>query len=138
MIPRRRGAEQTAVTYIALFISRRRRVAFPPDSETVAGELSGIRVRRRDLLEKRKALESELRELKRDLMDVEAERSGIHFRSYTMFNENTALAIRLSALRSPHPGTAGIDVDGVEYDRILDRYVFRTDRSSGTAVSLSK
>ena len=124
----RAGAKQAAATCLSLFVSRRRGIACPPSRDALMRELSLIMQQRKDALARKQIVERELCELKSELINVETERSGLHFKSYTLFSENTTFAIRLSALRSPYPGTAAEGINEREHDRILDRYVFRTDR----------
>ncbi len=130
MIAARHRALQTATEYLGLFVSRTRGMALPLSRQDLESELRSVRLLIRDVQERKKTVDAELRKLKIELMNVETERSALHFKSYTLFNQNTALAIRLSALSSRHSSGEAETFNRHEFDRILDRYVFRVGSST--------
>jgi predicted nuclease with TOPRIM domain len=126
----KRKAMEAAYAFLALYIERRTGLHFPLRTEELENELHDLQSRREEV---RKALEAQrlkLHKLKREIMSVETERSGLHFRSYVLFNDNTTLAIRLSGDRALESDKTPEIVSGSTLDRIMDRYVFRVSRSS--------
>ena len=117
-------AERIAVSILLQFTGERKGTELLPDAAEIRRALHDLQRTNESAEIELKELEHKIVELGGKLMDIESKRAGIHFQSFSLFNENTLLGIHvfwtdiLRSAENPAETHAALDA-------ILNRYVFK-------------
>lgn len=117
-------AERVAVSIILQFTGGRKETELLPDAGEMRRALHDLQKANESAEIELKELEHKIVELRHKLMDIDSKRAGIHFQSFSLFNENTSLAIRVCGTDALKSAESRVETYGV-LDAILNRYVFK-------------
>ena len=117
-------AERVAVSIILQFTGGRKETELLPDAAEMRRALHDLQKANESAEIELKELEHKIVELRHKLMDIDSKRAGIHFQSFSLFNENTSLAIRVCGTDALKSAESRAETYGV-LDAILNRYVFK-------------
>jgi predicted RNase H-like nuclease (RuvC/YqgF family) len=118
-------AERVALSVILHFIGEPAVAGSHSDTERLRTALRKLQQENESAEAELSKLESEIAELKRSLMTTESERAGLHFQSFSLFNENTSLAIRVCGTDFLRTARESQPEAYSTLDTILNRYVFK-------------
>ncbi|MCL5678091.1 MAG: hypothetical protein M1442_02320 [Candidatus Thermoplasmatota archaeon] len=117
-------AERVAISILLQFTGERKGTELLPGASEMSRAIHNLRRTNESAEIELKELEHKIVELGDKLMDIESKRASIHFQSFSLFNENTSLAIHvcgtdiLKSAENPAETHAALDA-------ILNRYVFK-------------